>query len=288
MAIRSDLLGLACVLGFAPHPSAQTTMMALHGDAAGDHFGAEIALVGDVDGDGVDDWAVGAPGANAGPVADAGQVNVYSGRNQTLVRAWQGAAAHDHFGSALARAGDLDGDGYDDVAVGAPQYDEFAHAWFGPGYAEVRSGASGAVLLHFVVAASDRLGFAIDGGYEIDGDGVPDLLVGDPDVNFCLGAVHAVSGTSGATIYTVNGTSSSFGHDVAFLGDLDGDGRAEFAIGEPNFCQGTIYDGRVSVYSALPARCSGAHSAHPATAATSTAGRSTARSTCPETGARTC
>lgn len=251
MEPRLVAFGFVGAFAFAAQASAQTQMSTIHGDAAGDHFGAEIALVGDVDGDGVEDWAVGAPGANAGPAGDVGRVNVYSGRHQGLLRSWPGTAARDYFGTSIARAGDVDGDGFDDVAIGAPQYDGFAHVPFGPGFAQVRSGASGAVLLSFALAGSERLGWAIDGGGRIDGDGVPDLIVGDPDANSCAGAVHAVSGASGALIYTINGGTTNFGHAVAFLGDLDGDGRDEFAVGEPDTCAGTIFDGYVSVYSGL-------------------------------------
>jgi hypothetical protein len=250
MNLGSLGLSAGVALSAAVPLAGQTELSTLTGSAAGDHCGAAIAVVGDVDADGVDDWGVGAPESDTGG-ADAGELRIYSGRNQQLLRTWTGPSAHAHFGCSFAGARDLDGDGHDDVIVGAPQSPSLGYADFGTGFVQARSGQTGAVLWTYAPASGDRVGWRVDGGGEIDGDGVPDVLVGDPFEASCAGGVAALSGASGAAIYSVSGSLTAFGHSVAFLGDLNGDGRAEFAVGEPNLCQGTLSDGRVHVLDGL-------------------------------------
>ncbi len=95
----------------------------LEGRAPGDAFGATLAAAGDVDGDGREDFAIGAPLDDAaGP--DAGAVTLVRGRESLAWlradRVTRGATAGERFGAALAGAGDADGDGFADLAIGSP------------------------------------------------------------------------------------------------------------------------------------------------------------------------
>src|SRR6185295_2212553 len=81
-------------------------------------FGMAVAGGSDLDGDGVNDFMVGAPASDSG--FELGRVYVYSGASGKLIRLHGGLAAEDIFGSAIDCSADVDGDGVADVAVGAP------------------------------------------------------------------------------------------------------------------------------------------------------------------------
>jgi hypothetical protein len=117
----------------------------LAGFTVGEEFGASITVLSDIDGDGLGDFVVGAPGSDAAGI-ESGRVSVFSGRSRALLYSVPGSAAGDRFGSCVARAGDVDGDGVEDWIAGAPSSDL---AGPGCGRAMVVSGRGGAILLRF-------------------------------------------------------------------------------------------------------------------------------------------
>lgn len=123
ISLGSFAIFLAMVLG------AQTTNAALifehPNPQAGANFGAAIAEVGDVNGDGIPDLLVGAPLQDVDGRTDQGQAFVISGDDGTLLFTLDNPTpqAGAQFGSALARTGDIDGDGKLDFLVGAPGQD---------------------------------------------------------------------------------------------------------------------------------------------------------------------
>ncbi len=235
MKLHSSSLGLVAGAWSALTlvAQAQTALFDRHGDGAGDQFGWALAFVGDVDADGVEDFAAGAPFDDVA-ASNAGMVRVYSGRTLGVLYTWRGNAANDRFGYSLAGAGDLDGDGHDDVLIGAPQ-----SLFSNPGgYAVVRSGANGTALRTVLGTPGQALGHSVAGGGFVDADGTPDLLIGAPydDAGWTSrGRVLVVSGASGTTLRSHAGTVDygTFGWSVEFLGDVDGDGRDDYAGGGP-------------------------------------------------------
>ena len=204
-----------------------------------DDLGWSVAGAGDVDQDAIPDILVGAPDTDAGGLLNAGSALVYSGANNTLLLRLDGQAAGDSFGHAVACAGDLDGDGADDLLIGAP--------WASPnglasaGSAFVHSGRTGAQLLRIDGAnASGGLGRAVCGPGDLDGDGTPDLLVGSPGTysSSSGGSVSLYSGATGTLIYQITAglglSNRSLGLALGAVGDVDGDGVPDFLAGDPD------------------------------------------------------
>jgi hypothetical protein len=210
----------------------------LVGRAPGERFGEAVALLDDVDGDGLAELAVGAPGDDRG-ASDRGSVRIHSGASGALLVTLFGASAQEEFGALLANAGDIDEDGRDELFVGVPRGEVGVPD---SGKALLLSGASGDVLRTLAGAATgDDFGRAVAGCADLDGDGVRDLLVGAPGAR----TVFAFSGASGAELWSATRTypessdfalipdKARFGWAVCGLGDQNGDGRPDVAVGYP-------------------------------------------------------
>ncbi|MEM7205664.1 MAG: integrin alpha, partial [Planctomycetota bacterium] len=187
-----------------------------------------------------------------------GIVRVVSGINGTLLRSHTGTALGDAYGAAVAPAGDINGDGVPDLLIGAPLGDK---SGVDAGYAHLISGASGRLLRELRGAtADDRLGSSVAGIGEANGDGVPDYVVGAPGVDRPdgqdLGAVLVVSGrifTAAAQAFVGNRAGDGLGIACIGVGDLNGDGRADFAVGAADADRAVPDAGIVRVITSLPA-----------------------------------
>ncbi|HKB17224.1 MAG TPA: integrin alpha, partial [Planctomycetota bacterium] len=193
-------------------------------------LGTSVAVLGDVSADGLPDFAAGEPG----PFATGGLARVHSGAGGAALFTFLGQNAGDQFGSSAAGIGDVDGDGREDILVGAPNADVALVP--DAGRATLHSGAGGTVLLSINgTVASASLGSAVACLGDVDGDGVPDIGVGSPGESLSSGLVRAFSGASGAVLLTLAGTmpGDRFGSAVAGPGDLNGDGVPDLVVGAP-------------------------------------------------------
>ena len=210
----------------------------------GIRFGASVAGIGDVDGDGHDDLLVGAPGADPDGLKNAGSAWILSGTDGSILAALHGDAEHQRFGCVVASAGDVDADGTPDVIVGTA----------GDGGASVFSGLDGQRLHHLVGEAGDRFGIAVSGAGDLDDDGAADLIIGAdqaPSGGRGYAAVH--SGRTGLRLFTFRGEEpgDNFGGSVASAGDVNRDGTPDLVVGsgthDDHRAMGTF--GRTRVFS---------------------------------------
>lgn len=201
--------------------------MKASGEAPFDSFGSAVALVGDVNGDGVDDLLVGAPGAGV-TFRSAGAAYLVSGDTGELLRTWRGAAADDQLGSAVCAAGDIDGDGIGDVLVGAPNYAGGAAT----GSAELRSAATGALLHRFIgPVAGSAFGAAVARLPDFTGDGISEFVVGAPaDASY-----YVYDGSTHAELEHLQATQGgcNLGFSIAPLADVNGDGVTDLLVSAP-------------------------------------------------------
>jgi hypothetical protein len=240
------------------------------GDFDGARLGSSVAGVGDVDGDGFADVLLGAKGFTNDPAGQAGEgwVFLHRGSASGLVStaAWSAESdqAEAAFGSSVATAGDVNGDGFADVAIGAPLFDASSadvgrvFVWFGGG---AGLGANGLPTNADVVLdgsmPTSHFGESVGTAGDVDGDGLGDLLVGAPldwiaDVREGLAYLFRGGGdgiaASAAWLLESNRASSYFGEYLAAVGDLNGDGYGDVAVGSPQWDNGESNEGSVSVF----------------------------------------
>ena len=224
------------------------------GGAGNDGFGCSVASAEDVDGDGFADLIVGARWADVGGVQDAGSAYVYSGATGALVWQFNGATASDYLGYSVAGPGDVDGDGFDDLIVGAPAWAGSASS--GNGAAFVYSGANGGLIWQFSSGNQfDYAGWSVVGVEDMDGDGLPDMAVGAPNNSpsavSSAGSVYLLSGVAGELIWRLDGENAYdfYGAAISGSGDINGNGTPDFVGGAPDAWN---FAGSVRVHSLDP------------------------------------
>ena len=218
------------------------------GEASFDFFGASVSGAGDVNGDGSADLIVGAYGADPGGLLVAGSAYVYSGADSSLLYQWDGAAGGDLFGESTSGAGDVNGDGFADVIVGA--YRASPGGLLDAGSAYVYSGADGSLLHQWDgEATDDQFGSSVSDAGDVNGDGFADLIVGAPGGLFGGGSAYVYSGADGSLLHQWD-SAAAFGYSVSGTGDVNGDGFADLIVGAHLASPGGLMDaGSAYVYS---------------------------------------
>lgn len=180
------------------------------GESAGDGFGWIARTIGDVDGDRAEDFVTSAPTFSAGGT-NKGRVYVYSSKTGAQLWSADGATG-EWLGVGIEAAGDINHDGAGDVIASAP----------GGPYARVYDGKTGAVLLTLKAGGTNEaFGRHVSGLGDVNGDTVPDLIVGAPGGPQApadyVGRAYVFSGKDGSLVFTFKGerVGDSFGSSVS-------------------------------------------------------------------------
>jgi len=249
------------------------------GEEEGDYAGGSVSTAGDINGDGLDDLVVGAAGGNKsyvifGSTTGFSDLASLDGTNGFRI---DGLVANDYVGSSVSSAGDINGDGLDDLVVGAPSADTSGGTNAGQSYLlfgkDVASEGDFSSVFELAtldgtngfridgLAAGDAFGQSVSSAGDINGDGLDDLVIGASSADTSGGPnagssyvifgratgfaaafdLTTLDGTNGFRLdgVALNGFSGS---SVSSAGDLDGDGLDELLIGAPDAAVGAKAD----------------------------------------------
>ncbi len=198
-------------------------------------LGSAVAGAGDVNNDGYDDVIVSASAFSS----DTGRVLVYEGSSAglstTASTTLDGATAGDYFGRSVAGAGDVNGDGYSDIVVGADGYSSstgIAYVYEGSA-----SGLSSTPSATLAGSASSSFGSAVAGAGDVNKDGYADVIVGAYGYSSSTGRAYIYEGSASGLATTVSATligttaGDDFGISVALAGDVNNDGYSDVVVG---------------------------------------------------------
>ncbi len=249
----------AAFLYYGSASGLNTTPLMLESDQAGANFGEAVGTAGDLNGDGYSDVIVGAYGYDNGQ-ANEGVAFLYygsaSGLNSTPL-ILESNQAEAYFGYSVATAGDINGDGYSDIIVGAMQYDNgqtdegAAFVYYGSA-----SGLNTTPVLLEANQANANFGYSVATAGDVNGDGFSDVIVGAnyyDNVESNEGAAFLYYGTAAGLNpaplqMEVNQVNAYFGWSVGTAGDVNRDGYSDVIVGAYGYDNGQTNEGAAFLY----------------------------------------
>ena len=249
------------------------------GKISGDRAGGSVRSAGDVNGDGFSDFILGAEHALIGSSTEAGASYVIFGKSAAFPKDFdldtldgttgfkiEGEAAGDLSSTSVSGGGDINGDGFADLIVGAAYADTNGHADSGATYV-IFGKASGFTPTLSLTTLNGTNGFRINGvstleysgsrvstAGDMNGDGFADILIAQPFIQAgTTGSVFVVFGKktaftatldltalNGANGFRINGANNNdyFGHSISTAGDVNGDGFSDILLSAPGADEG--------------------------------------------------
>ena len=213
----------------------------------GSCLGEELCGIGDVNNDGFDDWAIGLPSAAEYDSGKRfGKVYIYLGNSNLLDEKMPdlilvGNADRERFGYNIARAGDVNNDGYDDIMVSSlcesfPPYQRGkVIIYYGGKSMDIEPDVTLLNIMDYGI-----FGISISGDGDFNNDGCDDVIIGAEDHVMIYYGGNNMSSIPDLE-FTCQIENSSFGFSVANAGDVNGDGYSDIIIGERRFSEGYAY-----------------------------------------------
>ena len=237
-----------------------TVQTIVNGENTADRLGLELVTLGDVNGDGISEFVISAPGFDPGGKSYAGRIYIVNGAKLNEYITVDGENAGDNFGDGLEVIPDINNDGIKDIAVSSDMGDDGVNTDCGILY--LLSGADGSELMRFYGPEPEsRFGCEITHIGDINGDGVEELLVGakgsevdlgnGPETD--VGRAFVMDGVTGFPIHIVSGQSAFgyFGSAVSRAGDVDKDGIPDFIVAAQEHTEASVGSecGAIFIYS---------------------------------------
>ena len=232
-------------------------------DEAGAFFACDVSGAGDVNGDGYADVIVGANKKDYWGDNGVGAVYVFfgsaTGLSPTISWSWSEDEGESNYGNSVSSAGDVNGDGFDDIIVGAASW-----GWDGQGCAFVYPGSATGPLDTEIwsdcgVYDAAYFGNSVAGAGDLNSDGYDDIIVGAPNetADYCgrvavyYGSATGLTMPSVAPDWAVENQCGSFGYSIA-SGDVNGDGYGDIIVGAPSYSSGQTGEGAIFIYTGGP------------------------------------
>ena len=228
------------------------------GASTNNYFSISVSTAGDVNGDGYSDVIVGSSFYDNGQT-DEGRAYVYygsaSGLSLTVNWTAENNSASSNFGNSVSTAGDVNGDGYSDVIIGAYNFNNNGRAYAYYGSASGLSVTSNwnSNVSQFVA----QFGYSVSTAGDINGDGYSDIVIGAPAYDNGQtneGRAFVYNGSSTGLSLTQSWTAESnqansgFGTSVSTAGDVNGDGYSDVIAGANAYSNGETNEGKAYVY----------------------------------------
>ncbi|HMQ70343.1 MAG TPA: FG-GAP-like repeat-containing protein, partial [Ignavibacteria bacterium] len=224
-------------------PMNATADVIMNGEAVNNFFGEEVCSAGDFNADGYSDVIVGA----GGYYSSDGKVYIYYGgenMNNIADRTFYGTVfSGERFGSAVSSAGDVNGDGYSDILVGAYIYNNYR------GRATLYFGGSNEKLEFSGASVNDFYGISVSSAGDVNADGYSDIIIGAHQVDSGAGKAYIYLGSTFmnnvADLIITGQENYSLGRSVSLAGDINRDGYSDVFIGSYGIGRADIFFGGI-------------------------------------------